>query len=218
VPTLTTQRPPRRSRPPDRLGRRVALLLCGLALYGLSLALLVVADLGVSPWDVFHQGVARRLDVRLGLVLIATSFAVLLAWIPIRERPGVGTVANAVLVGVGVDLALRALPVPDAWVPRFGLLALGVVLNGVATGMYIGAGLGPGPRDGLMTGIARRGHSIRVVRTSIEVSVLVVGVLLGGTVGIGTVVYAVAIGPLAHLFLPVFSRLTAGSPRDRARS
>lgn len=215
MPALTPTQPGRR---PDLIGRRVTLLLCGLALYGLSLALLVVADLGVSPWDVFHQGVARRLDVRLGLVLIATSFAVLLAWIPIRERPGIGTVANAVLVGAGVDVALRVLPEPDAWGWRFGFLALGVVLNGVATGMYIGAGLGPGPRDGLMTGIARRGHSIRVVRTSIEVTVLAIGALLGGTVGIGTVVYAVAIGPLAHLFLPVFSRLTAASPPDRARS
>ncbi len=215
MPALTPTQP---ARPHDLIGRRVTLLLCGLALYGLSLALLVVADLGVSPWDVFHQGVARRLDGRLGLVLIATSFAVLLAWIPIRERPGIGTVANAVLVGAGVDVALRVLPEPDAWAWRFGFLALGVVLNGVATGMYIGAGLGPGPRDGLMTGIARRGHSIRVVRTSIEVTVLAIGALLGGTVGIGTVVYAVAIGPLAHLFLPVFSRLTAGSPPDRARS
>lgn len=198
--------------------RRVVLLLCGLALYGWSLALLVVADLGVSPWDVFHQGVARQLDVRLGLVLIATSFTVLLAWIPIRERPGIGTICNAVLVGLGVDVALRLLPHVDAWWSRTGFLVLGILLNGVATGMYIGAGLGPGPRDGLMTGIARRGHSIRVVRTSIEVGVLLVGVVLGGTVGVGTVAYALAIGPLAHVFLPVFTRLTATSPRDPARS
>jgi uncharacterized membrane protein YczE len=206
----------------DQPGRRVALLLAGLALYGWSLALLVVADLGVSPWDVFHQGVARQLDVRLGLVLIATSFVVLLAWIPIRERPGIGTIANAVLVGVAVDIALRVLPDVEAWASRFAFLAAGVVLNGVATGMYIGAGLGPGPRDGLMTGIARRGHSIRVVRTSLEVGVLSVGWLLGGTVGIGTVVYALAIGPLAHVFIPVFGRLTTprepASLRGRARS
>lgn len=206
----------------DQPGRRAALLVGGLALYGWSLALLVVADLGVSPWDVFHQGVARQLDLRLGLVLIATSFVVLLAWIPIRERPGIGTIANAVLVGVAVDVALRVLPDVDAWTSRFAFLALGVVLNGVATGMYIGAGLGPGPRDGLMTGIARRGHSIRVVRTSLEVGVLSVGWLLGGTVGIGTVAYALAIGPLAHVFIPLFVRLTTprepASLRGRARS
>ncbi len=206
----------------DQPGRRFALLVAGLALYGWSLALLVVADLGVSPWDVFHQGVSRQLDVRLGLVLIATSFVVLLAWIPIRERPGIGTIANAVLVGVAVDIALRVLPDVEAWTSRFAFLAAGVVLNGVATGMYIGAGLGPGPRDGLMTGIARRGHSIRVVRTSLEVGVLSVGWLLGGTVGIGTVAYALAIGPLAHVFIPVFGQLTTprepASLRCRARS
>ena len=198
------------------LARRVVLLLAGLALYGTSLALLVVADLGVSPWDVFHQGVARLVDVRLGLVLIATSFAVLLFWIPLRVRPGVGTIANAVLVGAGVDVALRLLPDVSAWGGRLGYLAAGVVLNGVATGMYIGAGLGPGPRDGLMTGIARHGYSIRVVRTTIEVCVLLIGAVLGGTVGIGTVAYALAIGPLAHVFLPIFSRLTDDDP-DRVR-
>jgi uncharacterized membrane protein YczE len=210
------------------MARRVLLLLAGLALYGISLSLLVQADLGVSPWDVFHQGVSRQIDVPLGSVLIATSFTVLLFWIPLQVRPGVGTIANAVVVGLVVDLALRVLPVPDPIAARFAFLVLGVVLNGVATGMYIGAGLGPGPRDGLMTGIAARGHSIRVVRTSIEVAVLLVGVALGGTVGVGTFVYALAIGPLAHVFLPVFSRVTGqsdlsrvppgGSLRGRARS
>jgi uncharacterized membrane protein YczE len=211
------------------MARRVLLLLAGLSLYGISLSLLVQADLGVSPWDVFHQGVSRQIDVPLGYVLIATSFTVLLFWIPLKVRPGLGTIANAVVVGLVVDLALRVLPEPDPIGARFGFLGLGVVLNGVATGMYIGAGLGPGPRDGLMTGIAARGHSVRVVRTSIEVAVLLVGVVLGGTVGVGTFVYALAIGPLAHVFLPVFSRLTehpvdvrgaapATSPRGPARS
>ncbi len=203
------------------LVRRVTLLLTGLALYGASLALLVVAELGVSPWDVFHQGVSELTGVRLGAVLVITSFAVLLAWIPLRVRPGAGTIANAVLVGVGVDIALRVLPDVTSWAGRFGYLAVGVLLNGVATGMYIGAGFGPGPRDGLMTGIARRGHSIRVVRTTIEVAVLLIGFVLGGTIGIGTVVYALAIGPLAHLFLPIFSRLAApdeASPPGRART
>jgi uncharacterized membrane protein YczE len=198
------------------LVRRVVLLLAGLALYGASLALLVVADLGVSPWDVFHQGVSRLIHIRLGLVLIATSFAVLLFWIPVRVRPGVGTIANAVLVGVSVDVVLRVLPEVTSWAGRSGYLVAGVLFNGVATGMYIGAGLGPGPRDGLMTGIARRGHSIRVVRTTIEVAVLLVGVVLGGTVGIGTVAYALAIGPLAHVFLPIFSRLTDGNAPEPA--
>lgn len=217
MPTLTSTAPTGSDR--ARLGLRSALLLCGLALYGVSLALLVTADLGVSPWDVFHQGVARQLDVRLGLVLIATSFTVLLLlWIPLRVRPGVGTIANAILVGVSVDVALAVLPDVSALAVRIALLAAGVVLNGVATGMYIGAGFGPGPRDGLMTGIARRGHSIRVVRTSIEVAVLLIGTVLGGTLGVGTVVYALAIGPLAHVFLPVFTRLTAASPPDPARS
>jgi uncharacterized membrane protein YczE len=190
------------------LVRRFALLLVGLTLYGCSLALLVTADLGVSPWDVFHQGVARQLDVRLGPVLIATSFAVLLLWIPLRVRPGIGTISNAIVVGVAVDVALRVLPEPDPIAAKVAYLVAGVLLNGVATGMYIGARFGPGPRDGLMTGIAARGHSIRTVRTSIEVTVLTVGFVLGGTLGIGTLVYALAIGPLAHVFIPMFHRVT----------
>lgn len=190
------------------MARRALLLLAGLLLYGVSLSLVVQATLGLSPWDVFHQGVAEQLDTRLGYVLVATSFTVLLFWIPLRVRPGVGTIANAVVVGVTLDLVLRVLPEPDPIVARLAFLVAGVVLNGVATGMYIGAGLGPGPRDGLMTGIAARGHSIRVVRTSIEAAVLVIGALLGGSIGLGTVLYAVAIGPLAHVFIPVFSRFT----------
>jgi uncharacterized membrane protein YczE len=192
---------------PGVMVRRLCLLYVGLAIYGLSLALVVQGDLGLAPWDVFHQGVARQLDARLGLVLIATSFAVLLLWIPLRVRPGVGTISNAVLVGIALDIGLRVVPEPSAWAARIALLAAGVLLNGVATGMYIGAGLGPGPRDGLMTGIARRGHPLRTVRTAIEIAVLAAGFALGGTVGVGTVAYAVAIGPLAHVFLPIFSRL-----------
>lgn len=181
-------------------------LLVGLALYGASLALLLRAGLGLAPWDVLHQGVARHTGLSIGQVVIAASFVVLLAWIPLRERPGVGTFANAVLVGVAVDLTLLVLDDAQAWWWRVTLLLSGVVLNGVATALYIGASLGPGPRDGLMTGLVRRtGHSVRVVRTGLEVSVLVVGVLLGGTVGVGTVLYAVAIGPIAHALLPVFT-------------
>jgi uncharacterized membrane protein YczE len=189
------------------LARRTTLLLCGLALYGLSLTLLLRADLGLDPWDVFHQGLADTVGWSLGTVIVLTSFAVLALWIPLSERPGIGTVANAVLVGLGVEVFSAVIPeIDDLWL-RWLLLALGVVGNGVATGMYIGAGMGPGPRDGLMTGIARRRGTVRVVRTAIELTVLATGIALGGTFGIGTIVYAVAIGPLAHVFLPIFTRI-----------
>jgi uncharacterized membrane protein YczE len=190
--------------------RRTILLSCGLALYGLSLTLLVRADLGLAPWDVFHQGVAEVTGLSLGTVIVATSFVVLTLWIPLRERPGIGTIANAILVGVGVDAFSAVLPQVDAMPARWVLLAAGVALNGVATGLYIGAGMGPGPRDGLMTGIARRGHPIRVVRTVLELIVLVAGIALGGSFGVGTIAYALAIGPLVHIFLPWFSRLADG--------
>ena len=194
------------------LVRRSALLMCGLTLYGLSLTLLLRADLGLDPWDVFHQGLAETVGWSLGMTIVLTSFAVLLAWIPLHERPGVGTVANAIVVGLGVELFSALIPEIDPLWMRWALLALGVVGNGIATGMYIGAGMGPGPRDGLMTGIARRRGSIRVVRTSIELAVLIIGIVLGGTFGIGTVIYALAIGPLAHIFLPIFARVASGEP------
>lgn len=186
-----------------RMPRRLAQLFVGLALYGVSLGLVVRADLGLAPWDVLHQGVADRVGVSIGTVLIAVSFLVLLAWIPLRQRPGFGTVANAALVGVAVDLTLLVLGEPSAWWLRVVLLVSGVLLNALATALYIGASLGPGPRDGLMTGLVRRtGRSVRVVRTTIEVCVLVAGWLLGGTVGVGTVLYAVGIGPIVHVLLP----------------
>ena len=195
------------------LARRTTLLMCGLALYGFSLTLLLRAELGLDPWDVFHQGLADTVGWSLGNVIVLTSFAVLALWIPLRERPGIGTVANAVLVGLGVEVFSAVIPeIDDLWL-RWLLLALGVVGNGVATGMYIGAGMGPGPRDGLMTGIARRRGTVRVVRTGIELTVLAIGIVLGGTFGIGTVVYAVAIGPLAHVFLPIFTRVAARPAR-----
>ena len=192
--------------------RRTALLLGGLVLYGLSLTLLLRAGLGLDPWDVFHQGLAETLGLSLGRTIVLTSFAVLALWIPLRERPGVGTVANAVVVGLGVEVFSAIIPDAEPLWLRWVLLSLGVGGNGVATGMYIGAGMGPGPRDGLMTGIARRRGSIRVVRTSIEVTVLIAGVALGGTFGIGTIVYAVSIGPLTHVFLPMFARLASPAP------
>ncbi|MFW2334470.1 YczE/YyaS/YitT family protein [Ilumatobacter sp.] len=191
------------------LVRRSALLLSGLTLYGFSLTLLLRADLGLDPWDVFHQGLAETIGWSLGRTIVLTSFAVLALWIPLRERPGLGTIANAVVVGMSVEVFSALIPDAEPLWLRWVVLALGVVGNGVATGMYIGAGMGPGPRDGLMTGIARRHGSIRVVRTSIEVTVLVTGILLGGTFGVGTLVYAVSIGPLAHVFLPIFTRLAS---------
>jgi uncharacterized membrane protein YczE len=181
---------------------RLIRLFVGLAGFGVSLALMVRAELGLGPWDVFHQGVADRLDVALGWVTIATSVLVLLLWVPLRQRPGFGTISNAVVVGLVVNLALDALSTPDSLTVRALFLVAGIGLNGLATACYIGAGLGPGPRDGLMTGLARRGHSIRVVRTMIELAVLGVGFALGGSVGVGTVAYALTIGPLTHVLLP----------------
>ena len=197
--------------PADRLGRRMVQLLLGLVLYGVSASMLVLAGLGLDPWDVLHQGLGRTFGVRIGTVTIVVSALVLLLWIPLRQRPGVGTLLNAVLVGLVMNVVLAAFTQPDKEALQVLLLAAGIVLNGVATGAYIGAGLGPGPRDGLMTGLAARGGSIRVVRTAIELTVLASGWLLGGTVGIGTVAYALAIGPLAHVFLPLFTiRPSAG--------
>lgn len=187
------------------LGIRVAQLFAGLTLYGASIGLLVRARLGLDPWDVFHQGLALRTGLQIGWIVVAVGALVLVAWIPLRQRPGFGTVANVVVVGVVANLALTLIPTPGTLALRMIFLVAGVLANGVATGLYIGAGLGPGPRDGLMTGLGQRGLSIRVARTTIEVSVLVAGFALGGTVGIGTVVYAFAIGPLAAFFIPRFS-------------
>ena len=187
--------------PPPRTAR-LAQLLGGLVLFGASSSMLLLAGLGLGPWDVLHQGLSRRLGLGVGTWGIIVGLAVLVTWIPLRLRPGLGTVGNVLIVGAVIDLALAVVPSPHPLAARIALLAGGVVLNGVATGAYIGAGLGPGPRDGLMTGIAARGHSIRAVRTAIELTVLATGWALGGTVGVGTVVYALSIGPLAHYFIP----------------
>lgn len=164
--------------------------------------MLLLAGLGLDPWDVLHQGLSRRLGLGVGTWAIIVGLAVLVLWVPLRQRPGIGTVANVVLVGAVIDLVLAVVPAPHALAARIAVMLGGVALNGVATGAYIGAGLGPGPRDGLMVGIAARGHSIRMVRTTLEITVLAIGWALGGTVGVGTVVYALAIGPLAHYFIP----------------
>jgi uncharacterized membrane protein YczE len=190
--------------------RRLLQLYAGLWLYGASMALMVRSRLGLDPWDVFHQGVSRGTGLDMGWVVIGVGAAVLLLWIPLRQRPGVGTVSNVVVIGLALDATLWAVPAPGALPLRIALLVGGVVANGVAGGLYLGARLGPGPRDGLMTGLVgrfagRRFVSIRVVRTAIELTVLAFGWLLGGTVGVGTVLYAVAIGPLAHVFIPLFA-------------
>jgi uncharacterized membrane protein YczE len=186
-----------------RLPRRLTQLLVGLTLFGSSMAMMIRGALGQMPWDVLHYGLATHLPLSFGQVVIAASAVVLLAWIPLRQAPGVGTVANAVVIGLATDATLAVLAVPDRLLGRAGLMAGGIALNALAGALYIGAQLGPGPRDGLMTGLARRtGRSIRVVRTTIELTVVALGVLLGGVLGPGTLLYAVSIGPLTQALLP----------------
>ncbi|MFV2110871.1 YitT family protein [Micromonospora sp. LOL_025] len=198
-----------------RPARRLIQLFTGLVLYGVSMALMINSGLGLDPWDVFHQGLSELTGLSFGTVTIAVGVLVLLLWIPLRQRPGLGTVSNVLVVGLVVDATLALLPAGGSLGVRAGMLLAGVVANGAATGLYLGARLGPGPRDGLMTGyVARRpGRSVRLVRTVIEVTVLALGWLLGGTVGVGTVVYALAIGPLTQVFLPLF---TVPGPQDPA--
>ena len=175
--------------------------------------MMLLGALGVDPWDVFHQGLSRRIGLGVGTWALIVSAGVLLLWIPLRQRPGFGTLSNAILIGLTIDAMLAVLHTPHSLLLRWLLMLAGVFLNGVATGCYIGAGLGPGPRDGLMMGWAARGHQIRVVRTGIELTVFAVGWILGGNVGIGTVVYALSIGPLAHFFVPRFAiSSTTGEP------
>ncbi|MFD8523878.1 YitT family protein [Streptomyces capillispiralis] len=188
------------------LGRRLFQLYAGLALYGASSALLVRSGLGLEPWNVLHQGLSERTGLSMGVVLTVTGAVVLLLWIPLRQRPGLGTVSNVLVIGAAMDATLAVLPDAHAPAVRVLLMVSGIVLNGAATGLYIAARFGSGPRDGLMTGLHQRtGVSIRLVRTAIEITVVVTGFLLGGTVGVGTVLYAVAIGPLAQLFLRAFA-------------
>ncbi|HEY6738581.1 MAG TPA: hypothetical protein VI076_06990 [Actinopolymorphaceae bacterium] len=186
-----------------RLTRRFTQLFLGLMAYGVSLALVIESGLGVAPWDVLHQGLADRTPLSIGTIVIIVSFVVLLAWIPLRQWPGIGTVSNAIVIGLAADLGLWLLSTPTSWWVRTGFLVLGVVINSAATAAYIGARFGPGPRDGLMTGLVlRTGGSVRLIRTAIEVAVVALGWSLGGTVGLGTVVYALGTGPLTQLFLP----------------
>ncbi|MCX4785368.1 MULTISPECIES: membrane protein YczE [unclassified Streptomyces] len=189
-----------------RLPRRLIQLYVGLALYGASSALLVRAGLGLEPWGVLHQGLAERTGLSIGVVSIIVGAAVLLLWIPIRQRPGLGTVSNVFAVGIAMDGTLALVPDVHGLAAEIAVMVAGVVVNGVATGLYIAARFGPGPRDGLMTGLhLRTGRSIRRVRTLIEVAVVATGFALGGTLGAGTVLYALAIGPLAQFFLHFFA-------------
>ena len=188
----------RAGRMPERLLR----LGIGLWLYGLSVALMIRGAIGASPWDVFHQGMALHVPISFGVVMILVSVAVLLAWIPLRQMPGLGTLANTLLIGPFADLNLALIATPENLALRLVFMLAGVLVCAFATGLYIGAQLGPGPRDGLMTGLARRtGRSIRLVRTLIEISVLLAGVLLGGVFGIGTIVFALGVGPVTQFFL-----------------
>lgn len=198
--------------PSDRRALRGALLMGGLVLFGVTIAMMVLGGLGLAPWDVLHQGLSRTFGLGIGTWSVLISFVVLLGWWPLRQRVGIGTLANAIVVGVVIDLVLWLFDPPSASWARVALLVGGVAGNGIATGLYIGAGLGAGARDGLSTGIAARGHSMRVVRTSVEAAVLVTGFLLGGTVGVGTVLYALAIGPITHRTIPAYT-LRAVNPR-----
>jgi uncharacterized membrane protein YczE len=197
-----------------RLPRRLVQLVVGLVLYGVSLAMMFRGDLGLAPWDVLHSGLILHVDLTIGQAVIVASFVVLLLWIPLRETPGIGTIANAFVVGLSADATLAVLDAPDSLAARIGLMVGGVLLCGLASAVYIGAQLGRGPRDGLMTGVARRtGWSLRLVRTGLEVAVVLVGLTLGGVLGLGTVIYALAIGPVTQALLPTFLVDVGGRPQ-----
>ncbi|MEW2614938.1 hypothetical protein AB0937_33115 [Streptomyces sp. NPDC047880] len=200
----------------EGLARRLVQLYAGLALYGASSALLVRSGLGLEPWNVLHQGLAELTGLSIGVVLTLVGALVLLAWIPLRQRPGLGTVSNVLVIGMAMDATLALVPDAHGVTSRITLMVSGIVLNGAATGLYIAARFGPGPRDGIMTGLHRlTGVSIRLVRTGIELTVVATGFTLGGTVGIGTLLYALAIGPLAQFFLRLFA-VPAASGGSRA--
>lgn len=195
------------------MARRLIQLLIGLVLYGLAVAMIVRADLGLDPWNVLHQGVTGRVPLSYGIVMILIGLGVLMLWLPLRQKPGIGTVANVILLGLFTDVGLAWIPSGTDLPVRIAMMVAGVILTGLATGAYVGAGLGPGPRDGLMTGIVKRtGWPVKYVRTAIEIAVLAIGWLLGGTVGFGTVLFALTIGPLVHLFLPIFTIRETRSP------
>jgi len=183
------------------MARRLVRLIVGLLLCGTGVALMIDADLGLAPWDVLHQGIAKHTNLDIGTAAIIVGFVVLLLWLPLKERYGVGTLCNVVLIGLTINVLLDVLPAHPPMGVRVAFLIIGTLLFGPGSGLYIGAGMGPGPRDGLMTALAARGYSVRVVRTVLEVSVLVIGFALGGSVGAGTLLFAFTIGPNVHFWL-----------------
>jgi uncharacterized membrane protein YczE len=187
---------------PDRPGQRLIRCVSGQICFGLGIAMFVTARLGLAPWDVFHQGVSARTGLRLGVVIELTGLLLLLLWIPLRQRPGVGTILNAVVIGVVVDAIGHHLPSTDLLLPRLAYVVGAVVVIAIGSGLYIGAGLGAGPRDGIMVGLAGRGHSVRLVRTLLEALVMAIGIALGGHVGVGTLAFMLGIGPLVHVLIP----------------
>jgi uncharacterized membrane protein YczE len=195
------------------LPRRLVQLIIGEIFFGVAIGLMLQSGLGLPPWDVLHQGLSLQFGLTVGLGSILTSFVVLLLWLPLRERYGIGTLLNAVIVGAMIDATAAVVPESSNTGWAVAMMTTGILLSAVASGMYIGANLGSGPRDGLMTGIARRGSSIRLTRVTIEVTVLVVGVLLGGTFGIGTILYALLMGPFVQFFLPRWT-IDTGRPQD----
>jgi uncharacterized membrane protein YczE len=186
----------------DRPVQRLARCIGGLACFGLGISMFVAARLGLAPWDVFHQGVARHTGISLGWVIGIVGFLLLLLWIPLRQRPGIGTILNALEIGLVVNLVGDHLPSTDRLVPRLAYVVGAVVVIAIGSGLYIGAGLGTGPRDGIMVGLAARGYSVRVTRTILEAVVMAVGVALGGHIGIGTLAFVLGIGPLVHILIP----------------
>jgi uncharacterized membrane protein YczE len=196
----------------DRLGRRLVRCLLGLALFAIGISLQMNANLGAPPWDVFHQGVAKQTDITVGRVIVITGLLLLLLWIPLKQKLGVGTILNALEIGLVADIALAIIPEPKNLIVRVAMVLAGIVVVAIGTGLYIGSALGPGPRDGLMTGLAKRGIPIRVGRTAIEATVLVVGFALGGQIGIATFAFAFGIGPLVQFFLPKLA-ISSGSAR-----
>jgi len=186
----------------DRIGRRLIRCVLGLALFAVGISLQMNANIGAPPWDVFHQGVANQTDITIGKIIVITGCFLLLLWIPLKQKPGLGTILNALEIGLVADIALGVIPEPSSIFIQVPMALLGIVVVAIGSGLYIGSALGPGPRDGLMTGLAKRGIPIRVGRTVLEVIVLVTGWLLGGQVGVATFAFAFGVGPLVQFFLP----------------
>ena len=188
------------------LWKRIALVEVGLIVCGLAFAIMLRANIGLDPWDAFHQGISRMTGVAIGTVTVIVSFAVLVLWIPLRQKLGIGTIMNSITIGLTINVFYAWIPDASNYLFGVAYFLLGIVINGLGISMYIGGGLGPGPRDGMMTGLVKKtGRPVWLVRTAIEVVVLVLGWAFGGTLGLGTVIYAFVIGPVVHVMLPWFN-------------